>query len=76
MTVPVPLLTVREAAATSRLSVSTIRRAIRQHQLHVVRPLGRRRLLVPAHALAAFIQGERVAPMADAVATVPQKESA
>ena len=51
------LLTVQEAATTSRLSVSTIRRAIRLRQLRVVRPVGRRRLLVPAPALEAFIYG-------------------
>ncbi len=62
MTGQATLLTIQEAATTLRLSVSTIRRAIRLGQLHVVRPVGRRRLLVPARALEAFLYG---APLAN-----------
>jgi excisionase family DNA binding protein len=72
MTMPAPLLTVQEAATTSRLSVSTIRRAIRLRQLHVVRPVGRRRLLVSAPALEAFLYGAPGAP----IAKEPEKERA
>jgi excisionase family DNA binding protein len=48
-------LTVPEAAARSRLSVRTIRRAIIASQLQAVHPGGRRRVLSPGEALEAFM---------------------
>ncbi len=48
-------LTVKEAAARSRLSVRTLRRAILARQLSAVRPGGRRRVLIPDGALEAFM---------------------
>ena len=56
--------TVREAAKTARLSEKTIRHAIRLRHLSAVRPAGRRRVLIPAVSLEAFIYGhEEGAPM-------------
>lgn len=52
------LLTIREAAAYARLAPSTIRHAITQGQLVVVRPGGRRRVLIPEAELRAFIFGD------------------
>jgi excisionase family DNA binding protein len=49
-------LTIAEAAARARLSRATVRRAIRLGRLRALRPDGVRRLVVPAEALAAFLQ--------------------
>ncbi len=51
------LLTVPEAAARARLAPRTLRRAIAQQKLTVVRPGGLRRILIPARELKAFIYG-------------------
>jgi excisionase family DNA binding protein len=47
--------TLREAAAQSRLSERTLRRAIVARQLQAVYPGGRRRVLIPSDALYAFM---------------------
>jgi excisionase family DNA binding protein len=49
--------TIKEAAARSRLSVRTLRRAIIARQLQAVHPGGRRRVLIPGEALEAFMYG-------------------
>lgn len=51
------LLTIPEAAARARLAPRTIRRAIAMRQLHVVRPGGLRRVLIPLSELEVFIYG-------------------
>jgi excisionase family DNA binding protein len=56
------LLTVPEAAARARLAARTIRRAIAQGQLRVVRPGGLRRVLIPVAALGAFVYGTTELP--------------
>jgi excisionase family DNA binding protein len=57
--------TIREAAAQSRLSERTLRRAIVARQLQAVYPGGRRRVLIPSDALHAFMY------LTDARAAVP-----
>ncbi len=47
--------TLREAAAESRLSERTLRRAIAARQLQAIYPGGRRRVLIPSEALHAFM---------------------
>jgi excisionase family DNA binding protein len=58
-----PFYTVKEAAKIARVSERTIVRAIRQRYLSVVRPVGCRRVLIPAVSLEVFLYGPVGAPM-------------
>jgi excisionase family DNA binding protein len=53
------LLTVQETAAQLRVAPHTVRRAIRLHRLRALRPRGIRRVLVPASAIAEFLEAAR-----------------
>jgi excisionase family DNA binding protein len=47
---------IKEVATRTKLSRSSVHRAIRLGRLRVLRPDGVRRLLIPADALRAFLQ--------------------